>query len=343
MARTKIGINGFGRIGRLFYRAALKHPKFRELFDVVAVNDLTDTKTLAYLTRYDSIHGKIAVDVSFGQDSIKVGDDEMKVLSVKDPSQLPWKDLGVEYVLESTGLFTKLSDASKHLGAGAKRVVISAPSEKDVPTFVIGVNENRYNPEEHQVISMGSCTTNSLAPMVKVLHENFGVLKGFMTTVHAYTNDQRLLDLVHKDLRRARAAALSTIPTSTGAARAIGLVIPELDGKLDGIALRVPVADGSITDLATLVSRNVSKEEVNAAFKRAADGELKGILEYTEDPIVSADIIGNPASSIIDGALTNVIQGTLVKSYSWYDNEWGFSMRLCDLFVYMVSGKWRFE
>lgn len=341
MAKTKVGINGFGRIGRLFYRATLKHPRFRELFEVVAVNDITDTKTLAYLTKYDSIHGKMELEVSFGQDNIKVGRDEIKVLSVKDPAQLPWRDLGVEYVLESTGLFTKLADASKHIGAGARKVVISAPSEKDVPTFVIGVNERRYRPDEHHVVSMGSCTTNSLAPMVKVLHENFGVLKGFMTTVHAYTNDQRLLDLVHKDLRRARAAALSTIPTTTGAARAIGLVIPELDGKLDGIALRVPVADGSITDLATLVSRNVSRDEVNAAFKRAAEGELKGILEYTEDPIVSADVIRNPASSIIDGSLTNVIQGNLVKTYSWYDNEWGFSMRLCDLLVYMASGSWR--
>lgn len=341
MAKVKLAINGFGRIGRLFYRAALKHPRFGDLFEVVAVNDLTDTKTLAYLTKYDSIHGKMGIEVSFDQDHIKVGKDEIKVLSVRDPSQLPWKDLGVEYVLESTGLFTKLADASKHLSAGAKKVVISAPSEKDVPTFVIGVNEKRYNPEEHNVISMGSCTTNSLAPMVKVLHENFGVLKGFMTTVHAYTNDQRLLDLVHRDLRRARAAALSTIPTTTGAARAIGLVIPELDGKLDGIALRVPVADGSITDLATLVSKNVSREEVNAAFKVAAEGELRGILEYTEDPIVSADIIGNPASSIIDGSLTKVIQSNLVKTYSWYDNEWGFSMRLCDLFVYMLRGSWR--
>ncbi|MGQ9596088.1 MAG: type I glyceraldehyde-3-phosphate dehydrogenase [Thermoproteota archaeon] len=338
----KVGINGFGRIGRLFYRAALKHPKFKDLFDMVAVNDLTDTKTLAYLTRYDSIHGRLNIEVSYGQDYIKIGNDEIKVLSVKDPAQLPWKDLGVEYVLESTGLFTKLADASKHLSAGAKKVIISAPSEKDVPTFVIGINESKYDPEKHDVISMGSCTTNSLAPMAKVLNDNFGVIKGFMTTVHAYTNDQRLLDLVHKDLRRARAAALSTIPTTTGAARAIGLVLPELDGKLDGIALRVPVANGSITDLTVLVSKNVTREEVNNAFKKAAEGNLKGILEYTEDQIVSADVIGNPASSIIDGSLTNVIQGNLVKSFSWYDNEHGFSMRLCDLFLYMVTGKWRF-
>jgi len=259
------------------------------------------------------------------------------VLTVKDPATLPWRDLGVEYVLESTGLFTKVPDASKHILAGARKVMVSAPSDKDVPTLVLGVNEEKYDAQKHSIVSLASCTTNSLAPMAKVLNDNFGMVKGFMTTIHAYTNDQRVMDLFHKDLRRARAAALSIIPTTTGAAKAIGLVIPELDGKLDGIAMRVPVPDASVTDLVCEVTKPVSKELVNEAFKKAAAGKMKGIMEYTEEPLVSADIIGNPSSSIIDGLSTNVIQGNLVKTLSWYDNEWGYSCRLADIFVYMAE------
>jgi glyceraldehyde 3-phosphate dehydrogenase len=307
-------------------------------FEVVAVNDITDPRTLAQLLKYDSIHRTLDARVDVTKDGIYVNGVEIKVLMEKEPVNLPWKSLGVEYVLESTGLFTKEVDAAKHISAGASKVMISAPAEKTTPTFVLGVNEDKYDPDKHNIISMASCTTNSLAPMVKVLSDNFGVVRGFMTTVHAYTNDQRILDLPHKDLRRARAAALSIIPTSTGAARAIGLVIPELDGKMDGIAMRVPVPDGSVTDLVTEVSKPVTKEQVNEAFRKAANSNrLRGILEYTEDPVVSADVIGNPASSIIDGLTTNVIGGTLVKTLSWYDNEWGYSCRLADMFVYMAK------
>jgi len=338
MAKIKLGINGFGRIGRIFYRAALKNREFMNTFEVVAVNDITDPRTLAQLLKYDSIHRTLDARVDVTKDGISVNGVEIKVLMEKDPVNLPWKSLGVEYVLESTGLFTKEVDAAKHISAGASKVMISAPAEKTTPTFVLGVNEDKYDPDKHNIISMASCTTNSLAPMAKVLSDNFGVVRGFMTTVHAYTNDQRILDLPHKDLRRARAAALSIIPTSTGAARAIGLVIPELDGKMDGIAMRVPVPDGSVTDLVTEVSKPVTKEQVNEAFRKAANSSrLRGILEYTEDPVVSADVIGNPASSIIDGLTTNVIGGTLVKTLSWYDNEWGYSCRLADMFVYMAK------
>ncbi|MEM0162176.1 MAG: type I glyceraldehyde-3-phosphate dehydrogenase, partial [Thermoproteota archaeon] len=294
-------------------------------------------RTLAYLLKYDSVHRRFKYSVEVGKDSILVDGKEIKVLTYKDPSQLPWKDLGVEYVLESTGLFTKLQDASKHISAGARKVVISAPSEEATPTFVLGVNEDKFDPEKHNIISMGSCTTNSLAPPLKVLNDEFKVVKGFLTTVHAYTNDQRIHDLPHKDLRRARAAAVSIIPTSTGAARAIHLVIPEMKGKMDGMAMRVPVADGSISDITVEVSKSTTKEEVNAALKRASETKMKGIMKFVEDPIVSADIVGDPHSAIIDGLLTNVIQGNLVKVFSWYDNEWGYSNRLADLFVYMAK------
>ena len=337
MAKMKLGINGFGRIGRIFYRAALKNQEFMNSFEVVAVNDITDPGTLAHLLKYDSIHRTLDAKVEVTKGGISVNGKEIKVLMERDPANLPWKTMGVEYVLESTGLFTKEAEAAKHISAGASKVMISAPAEKTTPTFVLGVNEDKYDPKKHNIISMASCTTNSLAPMAKVLNDNFGFVRGFMTTVHAYTNDQRIQDLPHKDLRRARAAALSIIPTSTGAARAIGLVIPELDGKMDGIAMRVPVPDASVTDLVTEVSKPVSKDQVNDAFKRAAGSRLRGILEYTEEPIVSADVIGNSASSIIDGLTTNVVQGTLVKMLSWYDNEWGYSCRLADMFVYMAK------
>lgn len=337
MSKIKLGINGFGRIGRIFFRAAMENEEFKKRFDVVAVNDITDAATLAHLLKYDSVHGKFKYSVEVGKDSIVVDGKEIRVLTYKDPSQLPWKDLGVEYVLESTGLFTKLQDASKHISAGARKVVISAPSEEATPTFVLGVNEDKYDPEKHNIISMGSCTTNSLAPPLKVLNDEFKVVKGFLTTVHAYTNDQRIHDLPHKDLRRARAAAVSIIPTSTGAARAIHLVIPEMKGKMDGIAMRVPVADGSISDITVEVSKTTTKEEVNAALKRASETNMKGIMKFVEEPIVSADIVGDPHSAIIDGLLTNVIQGNLVKVFSWYDNEWGYSNRLADLFVYMAK------
>ncbi len=337
MERIRLAINGFGRIGRIFYRAAIQNPTFMKRFDVVAVNDITDSKTLAHLLKYDSIHRTLPFEVKATDSSIMVQGREVKVLVVKDPALLPWKDLGVQFVLESTGLFTKPQDASKHLSAGAQRVVISAPSEKEVPTFVAGVNLDKYDPPKQKMISMASCTTNSLAPMAKVLLDKFGIVNGFMTTIHAYTNDQKVQDLPHKDLRRARAAALSIIPTTTGAAKAIGLVIPELDGKLDGVAMRVPVADGSITDLVVQVEKPTTKEEVNSAFRQAANNEMKGILEYVEDPIVSADVVGNPASSIIDGLSTMVVQDRLVKTFSWYDNEWGYSCRLVDMFNYMYD------
>jgi len=338
MAKIKLGINGFGRIGRIFYRAALKNPDFMNRFEVVAVNDITDSKTLAYLLRYDSVHGTLAGQIEVTKEGLAVNGNELKVLVEKDPANLPWKNLGVEYVLESTGLFTKEADAAKHIKAGASKVMISAPAEKTTPTFVLGVNEEKYDPQKHSIVSMASCTTNSLAPMAKVLNDNFGVERGFMTTIHAYTNDQRILDLPHKDLRRARAAALSVIPTSTGAAKAIGLVIPELEGRMDGLAMRVPVPDGSVTDLITEVKRPVTKEQINEAFKKAAaSSKMKGILEYTEEPIVSSDVVGNPASSIVDGLSTNVMKDTLVKTLSWYDNEWGYSCRLVDMFVYMAK------
>jgi glyceraldehyde 3-phosphate dehydrogenase len=334
--KTRVGINGFGRIGRIFFRAALKDKEFLENFEIVAVNDITDAKTLAHLLKYDSVHGILDAEVSYKEDAIIVNGKEVKVLSIKDPAQLPWKDLEVEIVLESTGLFTDRENAEKHLKAGAKKVIISAPAKNPDVTIVLGVNHEIYDKKKHNIISMASCTTNCLAPMVKVLQENFGIVKGFMTTCHAYTNDQRVLDLAHKDLRRARACNLSIIPTTTGAARAIGEVIPEVAGKLDGIALRVPVADGSITDLVVELKREVTKEEINKAFKRAAEGKLKGILQYTEEPIVSIDIIGNPHGCIVDGLSTMAI-GNIAKVLGWYDNEYGYSKLLVDLIKYIYK------
>ncbi len=336
---TSMGINGFGRIGRMFFRAALQDEEFNKKFEVVAVNDVVDARVLAHLLKYDSIHGILNAEVSWKENAIIVDGKEIKVLNVLDPSQLPWKDLGVDFVLESTGRFTAREDAEKHLKAGAKKVIISAPAKNPDATIVLGVNEHVYNKEKHKIVSMASCTTNCLAVMVKVLHKEFGVKRGFMTTCHAYTNDQRILDLAHRDLRRSRACALSIIPTTTGAAIAIGLVIPELAGKLNGVALRVPVANGSITDLVAELEKEVTKEEVNQAFKRYAEGELKGILQYTEDPIVSVDIIRNPHSCIIDGLSTMVMgeKSNLVKVFGWYDNEWGFSCRLVDLVKFMAK------
>jgi len=328
---VKMGINGFGRIGRGFLRAAFKDKEFLNLIDLVAVNDITDAKTLAHLLKYDSIFGKFDAEVKAEDDAIIVAGKRIKVFSEKDPEKLPWKDLGVELVLESTGLFTDRASAEKHIRAGAKKVIISAPAKEPDITLVLGVNEHTYDPTKHNIISMASCTTNCLAPIVRVLDEKFGVECGLMNTCHAYTNDQRLLDLPHKDLRRARAACLSIIPTTTGAARAIGDVMPTMKGKLDGLALRVPVPNGSINDLVVLLKRDVTKEEVNAALKEAAEGKLKGILAYTEEPIVSVDIIGNSHSAIVDGLSTMVVGGRLVKVLAWYDNEWGFSCRLVEL------------
>lgn len=330
----RVAINGFGRIGRTFFRAAIKNEEFMKNFDIIAINDLTSPKNLAYLLKYDSVHKIFDADISWKENSLVVNGKEIRILTETDPSKLPWKDLEVDFVLESTGKFTSREGAEKHLSAGAKKVIISAPAKNPDVTIVPGVNEEIYDKEKHNIISMASCTTNCLAPMVKVLMDNFGVKRGFMTTCHAYTNDQRILDLPHEDFRRGRAANLSIIPTTTGAARAIGEVIPELAGKLDGIALRVPVPDVSITDLVAELEKEVTKEEVNAAFKQAAEGKLKGILQYTEDPIVSVDVIGNPHSCIIDGLSTMVLGGksNLVKVFGWYDNEWGYSCRLVDLF-----------
>ena len=330
---VKVGINGFGRIGRNVFRAALNNPDI----DIVAVNDLTDVQTLAHLLKYDTTHGKINADVSYKEDALIVNGKEVKVFAERDPANLPWKDLGVEIVVESTGLFTKRDKAAAHLQAGAKKVIISAPATDEDITIVMGVNEDKYDPANHHIISNASCTTNCLAPFAKVLHENFGIVKGMMTTVHSYTNDQRVLDLPHKDLRRARAAAQNMIPTTTGAAKAVGLVLPELKGKLNGFAIRVPTANVSVTDLVALVSRNVTVEEVNAALKAAAEGPMKGILGYSEEPLVSSDYNGNPASSTIDALSTMVVDGNLVKVVSWYDNEWGYSNRVVDLAVYIAK------
>jgi glyceraldehyde 3-phosphate dehydrogenase len=331
----KLGINGFGRIGRLFLRAALQDAEFKKRFEIVAINDLTDERTLAHLLKYDSIHGILDAEISYGKEFIAVDGKKIKIFSEKDPSSLPWKKLGVNFVLESSGIFTDREGAGKHIKAGASKVIISAPAKNPDSTIVLGVNEKIYDKKKHNIISMGSCTTNCLAPMVKVLTDKFGIERGFMTTCHAYTNDQRVLDLTHKDLRRARAANLSIIPTTTGAAKAIGEVVPEVAGKLDGIALRVPVADGSITDLVVEVKKAASIEKINEAFKKSAEGELKGILEYTEEPLVSADIVGNPHSCIFDGLSTMVIEGKLVKVLGWYDNEWGYSVRLVELFNFI--------
>lgn len=323
----RVGINGFGRIGRNVFRVIAG----RSGIDVLAVNDLADAKSLAMLLKYDSIHGRFDGSIEAKEQSLVVNGKEVKLLAEKDPSKLPWKSLGVDIVIESTGIFTSRADCAKHLDAGAKKVILSAPAKDKIDaTIVVGVNNNALKPE-HKIVSNASCTTNCLAPMVKVLNDNFGIEKGLMTTVHAYTNDQRIIDFIHKDLRRARAAAMNIIPTTTGAAKAIGEVIPALKGKMDGLALRVPVPNGSITDLVAILSKDVTVEAVNAAMKKAAAGELKGILEYCEDPIVSTDIIGNTHSSIFDSALTYTIDKRMIKTVSWYDNEWGFSNRMVDL------------
>jgi glyceraldehyde 3-phosphate dehydrogenase len=326
----RVGINGFGRIGRQVLRAA-KEQGVADL-DFVAVNDLTDTRTLAHLFKYDSVHRTYSGDVSSSADSITVDGDDIKVLTSKDPAELPWKDLGVDVVLESTGRFTKAEDARKHLTAGAKKVLISAPAKGEDITIVMGINSDKYDPANHNIVSNASCTTNCLVPMVQVIRQNFGFRHGSMLTVHSYTNDQQILDLPHKDLRRARAAALSMIPTTTGAAKATALVIPEVKGKIDGLSIRVPTPDVSFTDLTVEVERATTVAEVNAAFRAAAEsGPLEGILEYTEEELVSSDYIGNPASCILDAKVTNVVDGTLVKVSGWYDNEWGYASRCVDM------------
>ncbi len=329
----KVAINGFGRIGRLAYKAMFHDSDL----DVVAINDLTDAKTLAHLLKYDSVHGRFPVPVAADGDVLVVGDKRIKVYAEKDPSKLPWSELGVDIVLESTGVFRTREKMSLHLQAGAKKVVLSAPAKDELDnTIVLGVNDDTLKPE-HKLVSNASCTTNCLAPVAKVLHDTFGIRRGWMTTIHAYTNDQRLLDLPHSDLRRARAAAQNIVPTTTGAAKAVGLVIPELKGKLDGIAVRVPVADGSLVDLVVELDKTVTAEDVNKAMKDAAEGRLKGILEYCEDPVVSTDIVGNPHSSIFDALSTKIIDGNFVKVISWYDNEWGYSNRVVDLLKKMAT------
>jgi glyceraldehyde 3-phosphate dehydrogenase len=328
MAKTRVGINGFGRIGRNFFRAHLKRGGD---FEVVAINDLGDAKTMGHLLKYDSVLGPLGEEVEVSDGLIRAGGAELKVLSERDPSDLPWADLGVELVIESTGFFTKREGAAKHIDAGAKKVIISAPATNPDITIVLGVNDETYDPEQHDIISNASCTTNCVAPLAKVLHDEFTIEQGFMTTVHAYTNDQRILDLPHEDLRRARAAAINLIPTSTGAAKAIGLVMPELKGKVDGIALRAPLPTGSVVDLVVRLSREVTVEEVNATYERLADtANYEGILMYTDDPLVSTDIQNSPYSCIFDSELT-MANGSLVKVFGWYDNEWGYSCRLNDL------------
>ena len=329
----RVGINGFGRIGRQVLRAA----KQQEVADIefVGINDLTDNKTLAHLFKYDSVHRTFDGDVTSSEKSITIDGDEIRVFEEKDPGKLPWKDLGVDIVLESTGRFTNAADARKHIDAGAKKVIISAPAKGEDITIVLGVNEGKYDPKNHHIVSNASCTTNCLVPMVKVIKDNFGFVRGSMLTVHSYTNDQNVLDLPHKDLRRARAAALSIIPTTTGAAKATSLVMPELKGKIDGLSVRVPTPDVSFTDLTVQVEKATTVAEVNAAFKAAADGPMSGVLEYTEVELVSSDYIGNPHSCIIDAKTTNVVDGMLVKVSGWYDNEWGYSSRCVDLLRYM--------
>ncbi|WP_186580930.1 type I glyceraldehyde-3-phosphate dehydrogenase [Aquibacillus kalidii] len=328
---VKVGINGFGRIGRNVFRQALKNSEV----EVVAVNDLTDANMLAHLLKYDSVHGKLEEEVTVNGSNLVVAGKEIKVLSERDPANLGWGDLGVEVVIESTGRFTARDDAKKHLDAGAKKVVISAPASDEDITIVMGVNDDKYDAGSHHVISNASCTTNCLAPFAKVLNDSFGLKRGMMTTVHSYTNDQQILDLPHKDYRRARAAAENIIPTSTGAAKAVSLVLPELKGKLNGMAMRVPTPDGSLVDLVAELDKDVTAEEVNAAFKEAAEGKLKGILGYSEEPLVSADYVGDPHSSTIDALSTMVMEGNLVKVVSWYDNEMGYSTRCVDLAVFL--------
>lgn len=330
---VKVAINGFGRIGRNVFRASLGNKDI----EIVAINDLTDAKTLAHLLKYDSVFGGFGADVNAGDGKLIVGGKEIAVVAKKDPAELPWKDLKIDVAIESTGRFVDKASAGKHITAGAKKVIISAPAKEPDATFVLGVNEHTYDPAKHHVVSNASCTTNCLAPMAKVINDNFGIVHGLMNTIHSYTNDQQLLDLPHKDLRRARAAAVSIIPTSTGAAKAVSLVLPELKGKLDGMSLRVPTPDVSVVDLVAEVSKKTTAAEVNAALKDAANGKMKGILQIEESPLVSIDFKGNPHSSIVDAALTSVMEGTMVKVISWYDNEWGYSCRLRDLVLFMAN------
>jgi glyceraldehyde 3-phosphate dehydrogenase len=330
---VKVGINGFGRIGRNLLRASLNDPGV----EIVAVNDITDPKTLAHLLKYDSVFGAINATVGFSENAITVNGKPIRVFKVKDPAEIDWSSLGIQVVVESTGLFTKAEDAKKHLKGTVKKVVISAPAKGEDITIVLGVNENMYDAAKHHVLSNASCTTNCLAPAAKVINDSFKILKGSMTTIHAYTNDQKILDLPHKDLRRARAAALSMIPTTTGAAKAVGLVLPELKGKLDGYAMRVPTPDVSVVDLVALVEKPTTTEEVNAALKKAAEGPMKGILQFVEEELVSKDFTGNDHSSMIDAGFTKVIDGTLVKVVAWYDNEWGYSCRVRDLINFVAK------
>jgi len=330
---VRIGINGFGRIGRNFLRASASH---REI-EVVAINDLTDSRTLAHLLKYDSVHGIFDAEVGSTDKSIILNGREIKVLAITEPSQIPWKDLGVDIVLESTGRFTDRAGAMKHIEAGAKWVIISAPAKEPDVTVCMGVNEEMLDKEKHRIISNASCTTNCLAPVAKVIHKEFGILRGLMTTIHSYTNDQRILDLPHKDLRRARAAALNMIPTTTGAAKAVGLVLPELKGKLDGMAIRVPTPNVSVVDLVAELSKDATAEDINSALRRASEGPMKGIIQYSEEPLVSTDLNGNPHSAIIDATVTKIIEGRMVKVIAWYDNEWGYSSRLRDLMLYLIS------
>jgi len=328
---VKIGINGFGRIGRNFFRIVFNNPEI----EIAAINDLTDAKTLAHLLKYDSVFGIMNAEVAAKEGTLIVNGREIKILAERDPLKLPWGDLGVDIVVESTGLFTKREDAEKHLKGGAKKVIISAPAKNPDVTIVLGVNDSKYNAKSHRIISNASCTTNCLAPVAKVLLNSFGIKRGLMTTIHSYTNDQKLLDLPHKDLRRARAAAVSLIPTSTGAARAISLVLPELEGRLDGMAVRVPTPNVSMVDLVVETEKDTDEAKVNSALKRAAAGKLKGYLEYTELPLVSIDFKGNDHSSIVDGTLTRVLDKRMVKVIAWYDNEWGYSTRIKDLILFM--------
>lgn len=329
----RVAINGFGRIGRNFLRASRGYKEF----EIIAINDLTDAKTLAHLLKYDSVHGTFDANVKTGNGGITVDGKEVKVFAVNEPEKLPWKDLGVDIVVESTGRFTDRSSAAMHLDAGAKWVIISAPAKEPDATVCMGVNEEIIDPAKHKIISNASCTTNCLAPIAKVLHNEFGIIRGLMTTIHSYTNDQRILDLPHKDLRRARAAALNMIPTTTGAAKAVGLVLPELKGKLNGMSIRVPTPNVSVVDLVAELARDVTVEEINASLKKAAEGPMKGILQYSEEPLVSSDLNGDEHSSIVDATLTMVLEGKMVKILAWYDNEWGYSSRIKDLILYIIK------
>ena len=337
----RIGINGFGRIGRNVLRAAVQHSQYGKEFEIIAINDLGNTEILAHLLKYDSIYGKFDGDVTAKENGIEINEKMVEFFSQVNPSNLPWGKHDIDVVIESTGVFRDREGASKHLEAGAKKVGISAPAKDPDITIVLGVNEQWYDADKHNIVSNASCTTNSLAPPVKILNDEFGIEKGIMTTIHSYTGDQRILDFPHKDLRRARAASVSIIPTTTGAAKAVSLVIPEMKGKIDGLAVRVPTPDGSLTDFTCVLKKEVTRDEINAALKNAAESNLKGILEYSEEPLVSVDIIGNPHSAIIDGLSTTVVggQGNLAKIFSWYDNEWGYSCRIVDLINYMFQKK----